>query len=83
MNKTNLYNFDTVETHTFAVEGMTCEKCVSKIEDVLKKQKGVKEAKADLKDQSVTVTYDNKETDMPELHETILKSGFRPAATTR
>ena len=81
MNKTNLYNFDSVETHIIAVEGMRCDSCVRKIEAALSKQKGVKGVQANLKNKEITVTFDSKDTNMPQLHEVLLSTGYHPTAT--
>jgi len=40
---------------------------------------GVKDAKVDLKHERVIVTFDPRKTHPPDLHDAILKSGYKPA----
>jgi copper chaperone CopZ len=52
---------------------------VRKLRPVLKKIGGVKDVKVDLKHERVIVTFDPRKTHPPDLHDAILKSGYKPA----
>lgn len=67
------------QTITFAVDGMKCESCVEKVEEALRKRKGIKAVKADLQAAVVTVTFDSRELDAAAIHELILSTGYQPA----
>ncbi|HYE31585.1 MAG TPA: heavy-metal-associated domain-containing protein [Methylomirabilota bacterium] len=82
MNKTNLPNFNTVEEKTFAVEGMKCEDCERKVEEILRSRAGVLETKADRRDKTVTVRYDSKQVKVMDLHDALLGGGYKPARTS-
>ena len=47
------------------------------------KIEGVKEVIADPKTENVWVTFDARKTHAPELHDAILRSGYKPAPTAR
>jgi copper chaperone CopZ len=79
MNKTNLENFGTVETKTFGIDGMTCDNCVRRVEKALRGVAGVKSVAVDRQAATATVTYDNSQTDIPELHDAVLKQGYKPS----
>lgn len=68
-----------LQTITFAVDGMTCESCVEKVEEALMKRDGVKEVKVDLQAATVTVTFDSRHLDAAAIHEAILATGYQPA----
>jgi copper chaperone CopZ len=70
-----------LETKTLGVAGMTTERCVKKIEKAFKKQPGVKSIHIDRETETATVTFDSRRTNMPELHELLLRSGYKPMAT--
>ena len=68
-----------LETIELATEGEDCDECVRKLRPVLMKIPGVKDVKVDLKRERVTVTFDARKTHVPDLHDAILKSGYKPA----
>ena len=68
-----------LETIEIATEGEECDECVRKLRPVLKKIPGVKDVKVDLKRERVIVTFDAPKTHPPDLHDAILKSGYKPA----
>jgi copper chaperone CopZ len=68
-----------LETIEIATEGEDCDECVRKLRPVLMKIPGVKDVKVDLKRERVIVTFDPRKTHPPDLHDTILKSGYKPA----
>jgi copper chaperone CopZ len=70
-----------LETIEIATEGEDCDECVRKLRAPLKKIKGVKDVKVDLKHERVIVTFDARKTHAPDLHDAILKSGYKPGPT--
>ncbi len=68
-----------LETIEIATEGEDCDECVRKLRPVLMKIPGVKDVKVDLKRERVIVTFDARKTHVPDLHDAILKSGYKPA----
>jgi copper chaperone len=82
MDKSNIENLNPkeryIETRTIGIEGMTCDKCVQTIERALRGIDGLSEVKVDRSNKTATVTYDNRKTDIPALHDTLLQHGYRP-----
>ena len=70
---------EVLETIQIATAGNDCDECVRHLRAPLMKIKGVKEVKADPKAEMVTVTFDARKTHAPEVHDVILKSGYKPA----
>ena len=68
-----------LETIEIATEGEDCDECVRKLRPVLKKISGVQDVKVDLQHERVIVTFDPRKTHPPDLHDAILKSGYKPA----
>jgi copper chaperone CopZ len=68
-----------LETIEIATEGEDCDECVRKLRPVLKNIPGVQEVKVDLPHERVIVTFDPRKTHPPDLHDAILKSGYKPA----
>ena len=68
-----------LETIEIATEGEDCDECVRKLRPVLKNIPGVQDVKIDLSDERVLVTFDPRKTHPPDLHDAILKSGYKPA----
>jgi len=52
---------------------------VRKLRPVLKNIPGVKDVKVNLERERVVVTFDARKTHAPDLHDAILKSGYKPA----
>ena len=69
-----------VETIEIATEGEDCDECVRKLRPVLMKINGVQDVIIDLPDERVIVKFDARKTHAPDLHDAILKSGYKPAA---
>jgi copper chaperone len=67
-----------LETRTIGIEGMTCDRCVQKVEQALRGAKGVKEVRVDRNSATAKVTFDSRLTHFPELHERLLASGYKP-----
>src|SRR5881394_3454193 len=68
------------ETIELATEGEDCDECVRKLRPVLMKIPGVTDVVVDLPDERVIVKFDARKTHAPDLHDAILKSGYKPAA---
>ncbi|WP_332692699.1 heavy-metal-associated domain-containing protein [Halalkalibacter lacteus] len=58
------------------VEKMSCENCLSTVENALKAVNGVSEAKGSLKDKTVTVQYDEMKTDVADMAEAVRHAGY-------
>jgi copper chaperone CopZ len=58
-----------VVTARIGIKGMTCKRCVATVKKALLTKTGVNH---------VTVTYDANQTDIPSLHEIILRKGYFP-----
>ena len=69
----------TVETVEIATEGEDCDECVRKLQPILMKVPGVRDVSVDLKRERVVVKFDARKTHAPDLHDAILKSGYKPA----
>ncbi len=68
-----------VETIEIATEGEDCDQCVRKLRPVLTKINGVRDVTVDLESERVIVTFDARKAHAPDLHDAILKSGYKPA----
>ena len=71
-----------LERIDIATDGQDCDECVRKLREPLLKIAGVTEVKADPKSENVWVTFDARKTHAPEIHDAILKSGYRPSPTS-
>ena len=69
-----------VETIEIATEGEDCDACVRKLYPVLTRIPGVLDVLVDLPAERVTVKFDARKIHAPDLHDAILKSGYKPAA---
>lgn len=63
-----------------ATEGEDCDECVRKLRDPLMKIEGVRDVRVDTKREQVIVTFDARKTHGPDLHDAILRSGYKPGA---
>ena len=68
-----------LETIEIATEGEDCDECVRKLRPTLKRISGVRDVKVDVEHERVIVTFDPRKTHAPDLHDAILKSGYKPA----
>jgi copper chaperone CopZ len=68
-----------LETIEIATEGEDCDECVKKLRGPLMRIPGVQSVKVDLPRERVIVTFDARKTHAPDLHDAILKSGYKPA----
>ena len=72
---------EVLETRDIGIAGMTCDNCVRRVEKALRAQAGVKQVNVDRAAARATVTFDTTVTNIPELHDCLLKSGYQPLAT--
>jgi copper chaperone CopZ len=68
-----------IETIEIATEGEDCDECVRKLRPTLMKLDGVREVVADPKKERVTIRFDARKVNPPDLHDAILESGYKPA----
>lgn len=77
-NRDRVQREEVLETREIGIVGMTCDNCVRKVEKALRGNPGVKEVRVDRETARATVTFDSTRTDIPALHDALLKSGYRP-----
>lgn len=75
----NIEGTSPLETREIAIAGMTCDNCVRRVESALRGVEGVTSVRADRQAALATVTFDTRKTDIPALHDALLKSGYKPA----
>ena len=68
-----------LEKIEIATEGEDCDTCVRKLRPALMEINGVRDVKVDLERERVVVTFDARKIHPPNLHDAILKSGYKPA----
>jgi copper chaperone CopZ len=68
-----------IETIEIATEGEDCDQCVRKLRPLLMRISGVQDVTVDLERERVIVKFDARKTHAPDLHDAILKSGYKPA----
>jgi copper chaperone CopZ len=68
-----------LETNEIATEGEDCDECVRRLRPVLTKINGVQDVAVDLARERVIVKFDARKTHAPDLHDAILRSGYKPA----
>lgn len=66
------------ETKMIGISGMTCDECVKTIERALRGKPGVEKVAVDRSAATVTVTYNKLETNLPAIHDLLLRSGYKP-----
>ncbi len=69
---------DVFETRVLGIEGMTCDNCVRTLTKALQKIEGVKDVRVERESARASITFDKTKTDMPAIHEAILRSGYKP-----
>jgi copper chaperone CopZ len=68
-----------LERIAIGTAGEDCDECVRKLRQPLLKIPGVQEVKVDTKKERVIITFDARKTHAPDLHDAILKTGYKPA----
>jgi copper chaperone CopZ len=79
-DRENIAGTSTLETHDIGISGMTCDNCVRRVEKALRSVNGVTQVRVDRPAALATVTFDATKTHIPELHDALLKSGYRPSS---
>src|SRR5271169_1579524 len=64
------------QTLNLPVEGMTCASCVLRVEKALKKVDGVMEANVNLVTEKVSVSFDEKKTNLQVLSVAVTDAGY-------
>jgi copper chaperone CopZ len=67
-----------LETIEIATEGENHHRALRKLRGPLMKIRGVHDVKVDIEHERVIVTFDARKTHPPDLHDAILKSGYKP-----
>jgi copper chaperone CopZ len=67
-----------LETIEIATEGEDCDECVRKLQEPLMKIPGVQDVRVDTVNERVIVRFDVRKIHPPDLHDAILKSGYKP-----
>jgi copper chaperone CopZ len=70
------------DTREFAIEGMSCEGCVSTITTALKAMPGVKSVEVSLKDKKATVVADSSQVPSQAIEDTVAKAGYKAQLIT-
>jgi copper chaperone CopZ len=68
-----------LERIKIAADGEDCEECLRKLRDPLLKIPGVEKVHVDTKKERIIITFDARKTHVPDLHDAILKTGYKPA----
>jgi copper chaperone CopZ len=69
-----------LERIEIATEGENCDECVRKLREPLLRIRGVQDVRVNTDSERVVVTFDARRTHVPELHDAILRSGYKPGA---
>lgn len=70
-----------IETIQIATEGNDCQECIERIRDPLMKVNGVQDVKIDTDVNAVFVTFDARKIQNAEVHEAILRTGYKPSVS--
>ena len=70
-----------LETTEIRIKGMTCSRCVKTVKKALLTKNGVKEVHINLENGVASVIYNPMLTDIPTLHQIILRKGYFPVPT--
>ncbi|TKD72025.1 heavy-metal-associated domain-containing protein [Pseudalkalibacillus hwajinpoensis] len=63
---------------TVSVSGMKSEDCIQRIESALLSLNGIERALADLKEELVTIVYDEEAVEVSAIMQTIEEAGYQP-----
>jgi P-type Cu+ transporter len=69
-----------LETVSIGITGMTCDRCVRRVDKALRAVSGVREVSVTRQSASATVTFETAETNLPALQAQISKSGYQVIA---
>jgi copper chaperone CopZ len=70
-----------VQTETFQVSGIRCERCVHRLAGALRDHDGLEQANANLMGE-VTLAWDDERTDRGQLLAALSRAGFRELTAT-
>ena len=70
-----------LQIRDIGIAGMSCDNCARTIERALKAHEGISEVTVDRAAGIARVSFDPTKTDIPAIHEVILRTGYHP--TTR
>ena len=79
-NNENADGPEVLETRDLVIAGLGCDNCARKLDRALRAKDGVKEVRVDSIAGRATVTFDRTRTNIPELQEVVVKSGYRAGA---
>lgn len=79
-NIENAGQAEVLETRELVIAGMGCDNCARKLDHALRAKDGVKEVRVDSIAGRATVTFDQTRTNIRELQEVVVKSGYRAGA---
>ena len=68
-----------LETKNIGIEGMSREDCVRTVVEALNGNPGIKEVLIDREHGIASVTFDTRQIHFPEIHDALLRSGYRPS----
>ena len=75
-------NSRAIETREFAIEGMSCEGCVSAVTSALKALPGVESVEVSLKDKKATIVADSSQVSSQTIEDTVDKAGYKARLIT-
>lgn len=64
------------------IQGMTCQSCANRIEKVLQKKDFIQSAHVNFASETASISFDNQQTNIPELIKLIEKTGFQATLPT-
>lgn len=67
-----------IETITYRIDEMHCADCEKKIQNCIRFEKGLKDIDTNLKQRTITLTYDAKKTSPEKLEKRLKKSKYTP-----
>src|SRR5947207_12468986 len=71
-----------LERIAIATEGEDCDECVRKLRGTLMRIPGVCDVRVNTKRERVIVTFDDRKTHPPDMHDAILASGYKRTPVT-
>jgi copper chaperone len=71
-----------METREYAIEGMSCEGCVSTVTSALQAVSGVMSVEVSLKDKKATVVADSSHVSSQVVEDTVAKAGYKARLIT-
>lgn len=69
---------EVVETVVYKIEEMHCETCEKKIKNCISYEKGMKAVETNLREKTLTLTYDPAKTTTEKLEKRLMKSKYTP-----